>query len=345
MPNKIYSTISILGCSIFLLSTLAGWMNKPVTVEPSDIRSSVSRSLAILQESSQIFSINAKHNCASCHHNTLTSMAAGLAAQKGISPIDSFTSFRINTMAGSIRGISDPNLINQIVPVNFIPPYMLLGLAAENYPADFATDIAVDYIMSQVKPDGSFLAESGRPPLETGDIHLTALDIRAIQLYVPPAKAKLAKDIVTRARQWLEKASPVQQQELVFQLLGLQWSGSTEAIKKKVAVSLKAMQNPDGGWSQLPTMASDAYATGQALYALSESRMTKSDEDVYQKGLNYLLKTQNKEGAWVVITRAYPIQPFVNSQFPPYDENQFISAAASAWATLALLNALPDKTN
>src|SRR4029079_11435801 len=108
-------------------------------------------------------------------------------------------SFRINTMAGSIRGISDPNLINQIVPVNFIPPYMLLGLAAENYPADFATDIAVDYIMSQVKPDGSFLAESGRPPLETGDIHLTALDIRAIQLYVPPAKAKLAKDLVTRA--------------------------------------------------------------------------------------------------------------------------------------------------
>jgi len=248
-------------------------------------------------------------------------------------------------MAGTIMGIGDPNLINQLVPVNFIPPYMLLGLAAEKYPADFATDISVDFIMSQVKPDGSFLAESGRPPLETGDVHLTALAIRAIQLYAPPAKTQIAKEMSNRTRQWLEKVNSGQQQELVFQLLGMQWCGSAEAIKKKVAARLKAMQNPDGGWSQLPTMESDAYATGQALYALSESRTAKLDENVYQKGLAYLLKTQNKEGAWIVKTRAYPIQPFVNSQFPPYDEHQFISAAASAWATMALLNALPDKVN
>ncbi len=62
-----------------------------------------------------------------------------------------------------------------------------------------------------------------------------------------------------------------------------------------------------------------------------------------RKGLKYLLDTQDGEGAWVVHTRAYAIQPFVNSQFPPYDENQFISATASNWATMALLNALPDK--
>ena len=31
---------------------------------------------------------------------------------------------------------------------------------------------------------------------------------------------------------------------------------------------------PDGGWGQLPTMASDAYATGQALYALHAGGLT-----------------------------------------------------------------------
>jgi len=99
-----------------------------------------------------------------------------------------------------------------------------------------------------------------------------------------------------------------------------------------------------GGWSQLPTLPSDAYATGQALYALYESGSVKPDDDVYQRAVRYLLKTQDDEGAWVVITRSCPIQPFFSSGFPPYYENQFISAAASSWAVIALLNALPDKS-
>ena len=343
MKIKILSTIIFLACSIVLLSTLESWMHKPRNSKEAIIEQSASKAFLLLQKSGYIFTNNNKLKCASCHHNTLTAMAAGIARQKGIPVIDSFTASRITAMEGDVIGACNPNLINQFLPISFAIPYLLLGLDAEKYPANMHTDVSVDYMMGQAKGDGSFLAESGRAPLETGDVHLTAMAIRSIQLYAPAAKKERVNELVARTRQWLEKKQTDQQQELAFQLLGLQWCGSNVNYKMNIAKKLRAMQNEDGGWSQLPTMKSDAYATGQTLYALYESGMEKPGDAVYQKGLNYLLRTQDQEGAWFVATRSFPIQPFVNSDFPPYDDNQFISATATNWAVMALLNALPDK--
>ena len=337
-------TVLLLSSIIILLSTLAGWMNRPPLADPKDVERSAAKGLLLLQKSGYTFISRNKAHCVSCHHNTLTSMAAALAKQKGFPVIDSFADQRIAASEASLGAAQNPNLINEFLPVNFGSPYILLGLHAENYPPSFYTDISVDYLITQAKPDGSFLAESGRPPLETGDIHLTAFAIRAIQLYAPPAKANKVKELTDRTRLWLETSNPSQQQELAFKLLGMHWCGSNAVQKRKVAETLISMQNADGGWSQLPTMTSDAYATGQTLYALFESGMIAPLDPVYQKGVVYLLKSQDKTGAWIVETRAYAIQPFVNSDFPPYDENQFISAAGSNWAVMALLDALPDKS-
>ena len=333
-----------MSCSIFFLSILTGWMNKPGTVSAEVIRESAGKSLLLLQKSGYEFINNNRTKCASCHHNTLTAMAAGIARKKDVPLIDSFTVSRVKAMENNIIHICNPNLVDQFLPANFVIPYTLLGLHDENYPANLYTDIAVDYIIGQAKPDGSFLAESGRVPLETGDIHLTAMAIRCIQLYASAAKKERVAGLVSKTKHWLEKAQTEQQQELAFQLLGMQWCGSSTAYKMKVAAKLRLMQNEDGGWSQLPTLKSDAYATGQTLYALYESGMEKPEDAVYQKGLNYLLKTQDDKGAWFVATRSYAIQPFINSNFPPYDDNQFISASGTNWAVIALLNALPDKT-
>ncbi|HXB33765.1 MAG TPA: prenyltransferase/squalene oxidase repeat-containing protein [Puia sp.] len=336
-------TVLLLSSIIILLSALAGWMNRPPLADPKVVERSAAKGLLLLQKSGYTFINRNKVHCVSCHHNTLTSMAAELAKQKGLRVVDSLAVQRTKSMEYSLGLGANPNLINEFLPVNFATPYILLGLNAENYPPSFITDISVDYLITQAKPDGSFLAESGRPPLETGDIHLTALAIRAIQLYASPAKANKVNEMTARTRHWLETTNPSQQQELVFKLLGMHWCGSNPDQKRKVAETLISLQNADGGWSQLPTMSSDAYATGQTLYALFESGMIPPLDPVYQKGLTYLLKSQDETGAWIVQTRAYAIQPFVNSDFPPYDENQFISAAASNWAVMALLNALPDK--
>ena len=82
-------------------------------------------------------------------------------------------------------------------------------------------------------------------------------------------------------------------------------------------------------------MGSDAYATGEALVALRESGASAANERAYRKGLEFLLRTQIDDGSWLVETSAVPIQAYFESGFP-YGVNQWISAAATAWATTAL---------
>jgi hypothetical protein len=48
-----------------------------------------------------------------------------------------------------------------------------------------------------------------------------------------------------------------------------------------------------------------------------------------------LLRAQLEDGSWYVQSRAMPIQAYVESGFP-HRADQWISAAATAWATTAL---------
>ena len=89
----------------------------------------------------------------------------------------------------------------------------------------------------------------------------------------------------------------------------------------------------------MPGLRSDAYATGQALYALRIGGGMSPSHETYQKGITRLLQTQLPDGTWLVQTRSYPVQPYFESGFP-HGPDQWISAAATSWATMALAFAL-----
>ena len=59
----------------------------------------------------------------------------------------------------------------------------------------------------------------------------------------------------------------------------------------------------------------------------------------YRKGVRFLLDTQLEDGSWYVRTRAIPVQLYFDSEFP-HGQDQFISAAATNWATMALAGAV-----
>jgi ankyrin repeat protein len=107
---------------------------------------------------------------------------------------------------------------------------------------------------------------------------------------------------------------------------------------------LVALQKPNGGWSQLPHMQPDAYATGEVLVALYETGGIPLTDPVWQKGLQYLISTQDDSGAWRVSTRMIspaPVSPPYFETGFPYGRDQFLSMTGSCWAAMALIAALP----
>jgi Prenyltransferase and squalene oxidase repeat len=159
--------------------------------------------------------------------------------------------------------------------------------------------------------------------------------MRAIQVYAPKTQRAEYEKAVQLASGWLVKAEPKSNEDRAFQLLGLKWSKAGKEIIRKAAAELLATQRADGGWGQLPSMASDAYATGQTLVALHESGALAVIDTAYQCGIRFLLNTQLEDGSWYVKSRSHPFQPYFESGFP-HGHDQWISAAATNWAVMAL---------
>lgn len=129
-----------------------------------------------------------------------------------------------------------------------------------------------------------------------------------------------------------------------MRLLGLAWTKADRAQVKAAATALLSGQRSDGGWAQLPGLESDAYATGQALFALHEAHALKGTDPQYRNGVQFLLRTQKPDGSWHVKSRAMGFQPYFESGYP-HGHDQWISSAGAAWATLALATAVePPRT-
>jgi squalene cyclase len=164
--------------------------------------------------------------------------------------------------------------------------------------------------------------------------------MRALQLYAPKAGRGNYDRAFQLAASWLAKARAFTNEDRAWHLAGLAWAGTDTAATRKAMNEVLATQRPDGGWSDLPTTQSTAYATGKILVALQLAGMPVSDLS-YKRGLKFLLSTQQEDGSWYVKTRALAFQPWFDAGFP-HGYDQWISAAATSWAAMALTFALPE---
>jgi hypothetical protein len=164
--------------------------------------------------------------------------------------------------------------------------------------------------------------------------------MRSLQVYAPKTDKAGYEKAIQMAAAWMAKEPARSTEDVSWKVLGLAWADREQAAKRRAMDDLLAMQRPDGGWSDLPTMDSSVYQTGKALYALYVAGLPTTDA-AYQKGVRYLLSNQQEDGSWFVKTRALAFQPYVEIGFP-HHYDQWMSAAGTGWATMALAATLPD---
>ena len=265
------------------------------------IRKSVEQALVLMERSSDAFiasGLAQTQNCVSCHHQSLTAIAANWANARGIRPdlaslqrnLDATMRMLEPRIAKCYEGMlpaPNPGIENG---------YMLMQLEALGHPADAVTDALVWQLAASQKPDGSWPWTVSRPPLEHGHIKATALAVKSLRTYPLPSRQKELEERTEWAKSWLEGATAESPTELAFQLLGLSWAGAKPHSITAFTDAILAAQRSDGGWASLANLESDAWMTGLNLVALHEAGGVETDDPTYRRGVDFLLRTQFEIG-------------------------------------------------
>lgn len=218
--------------------------------------------------------------------------------------------------------------------------YALWTLEAGDWPPDETTAAVSHYLLEFQKDDKRWHQASSRPPSAGSDFANTYLALRALRNFATEDQQTTMEARIADAGDWLLANQAKDTEDRVFRFRALAY---LEAGQDQIAAErneLISKQREDGGWSQKSDMASDAYATGTVLAALLRDGAKASDV-VIERGVAYLVDTQLADGSWHVVTRAKPFQPYFETGFP-HEKDQFISTAATGWATIALALTLPE---
>ncbi len=316
---------------LLVLAACAFWRGEPNATHDG-LRSAVARALAPIERSVQEYA-NQRH-CFSCHHQAIPALALNLARSRGFDVSEaSFDAIDVVTTADLDLARSHYEKGQGQGGGATRAGYALWALSLVDHEPDDTTRAVANFLSKSMRPEGAWRTSSNRPPSEASWLTTTGVALKGIALFGAPSTGA---DQTTRARDWLLRAPIEDTEDAVFRLWGLRHSGADESTRRHAAELLIETQNPDGGWSQRSDLPSDAYATGSALVALHQAGEIATGDVAYARALTWLLTHQAADGTWHVKSRSNPFQPYFESGFP-YAKDQFISIAASAWATTALI--------
>ncbi|MCW5556496.1 MAG: hypothetical protein KIT22_01415 [Verrucomicrobiae bacterium] len=309
------------------------WAQTRERIDAGSVRGAIDRGLTFLARDAVAW--KAEHNCSSCHHAALVVWAMNEAKGRGHAPDDAVLGdlTRWLTEAGEGKtGLKRPAEAPKALNTKAV--YYALGLESVTGRSDVEQE-ALNLLLRTVREDqtenGSWASwPETRPPLfGHSDDTVTALATLAL---MPAAAAgdALAKAAMEQGVGWLEKNETDNDPQSIAMRLVL-WTrlGRPRDEWMPLARRIRDRQRDDGGWSQTAEGSSDAWATGQALYALAHAGLPDM-EDAIGRGRAFLVKTQREDGSWPMASRPQKLGGEGADSLIP------ITGAGSAWAVLGL---------
>ena len=309
------------------------------------IRTAASHAVNIVQHGSTGFS--KLMQCFSCHDHALPMLALSMARERGVA-VDEGAAKQIAAQAFLVSPdfTSIDHAVQDLTIIDPAPSegWALVAAHAVGVQPNLVTAVYARRIANWQRPAGFWPTFDDRPPQSYSFFTATAVALRAMHLYMPKQLAQETKERSARAKTWLLSAPAHSTEDSAFRLFGLHWAGATSEECRGAVRDLWELQRKDGGWGELPHMQPDAYSTGEVLVALHEAGGVEVADPAWQKGLEYLLSTQQADGSWHVRTRMLSpaaVSPTYFESGFPYGHDQYLSTAATCWAAMALMLALP----
>lgn len=315
----------------------------PSAATPQQVHQAVQRSLKYLQAESTAW-LNTR-KCAACHHVALPVWSMIEAERQGYSVDTKFVTETTDRMLGSREKMIASKLLPGPKDQIDTRPGSNLGIvfvaiAGSAFPSltegqkESLKLIAVEIPKKQRK-DGSWKSVDDRVPIHESPAIDTAWCIMAMEAGTDAAKPSSEREAIVKAKAWLDSQAPTNLQTKVFKIWMALREKKTRAQLQPSLDELLAFQRPDGGWRQVPEMASDAYATGQTLYVLSLAGFT-ADQPPIKRGIAFLIASQKPDGSWPMISRST-----LGPKRVPTKLLTPITCAAGSWATLSLVKLVP----
>jgi hypothetical protein len=334
---RMHSHVAILGL-LGLVATAAHAQEGLPTV--TEVRHAIERSLPFLEREGVAWI--RERGCVSCHTVAFLPWSHNQAKQRGLTvderKVREWTNWSLVYLLA--RGGESDTVSQMLLGRDRASPWRqkpsLFGKTADPYERLWKD------VIEQQNDDGSW--SPGGQLTSPAEV-TTGWTLLALASWDSPSETleqKLEENLSKsrdRALAWLKTAEPSDSTEALLLRMLVERTFGDSSRADELRNQLLSRQNPDGGWSyRKDNHVSDAFATGQSLYALSLAGLS-GDHPAIQRAQSFLLRTQHEDGSWSVSTRAIHNQEASNDRLKRTDA--VYQYWGTGWATIGLLQTLP----